>query len=74
MILGSLALICAVAARGGVEVIGRLAELITPLLVILFIAYLNFTAYRSGFKKSIPYFRSWNPTDYQSIVFLEYLV
>ena len=40
VILGSLALICAFAARGGVEVIGRLAELITPLLVILFIAIL----------------------------------
>ena len=37
VILGSLALICAFAARGGVEVIGRLAELITPLLLILFI-------------------------------------
>ena len=37
VILGSLVLICAFAARGGVEVIGRLAELITPLLVILFI-------------------------------------
>ncbi len=40
VILGSLALICAVAARGGVEVIGRLAELITPLLVILFMLIL----------------------------------
>ena len=37
VILGSLVLICAFAARGGVEVIGRLAELITPLLLILFI-------------------------------------
>lgn len=37
VILGSLTLICAFAARGGVEVIGRLAEIITPLLVILFL-------------------------------------
>lgn len=35
VILGSLTLICALAARGGVEVIGRLSELITPLLFIL---------------------------------------
>ena len=36
VILGSVGLFCAFAARGGVEVIGRLAELITPLLLILF--------------------------------------
>ena len=40
VILGSLALICAFAARAGVEVIGRLAEIITPLIVILFVAIL----------------------------------
>ena len=74
VILGSLVLICAFAARGGVEVIGRLAELITPLLLILFIIMFSLTAYRSGSKKSIPYFGTWSPTYYQSIVFLEYLV
>lgn len=36
VILGSLVFVCACAVRGGIEVIGRLAELITPLLLILF--------------------------------------
>ncbi|MFB9990145.1 GerAB/ArcD/ProY family transporter [Bacillus benzoevorans] len=42
VIMGSIAAACAFAVRGGVETIGRLAQLITPLLMILFMVLFLF--------------------------------
>ncbi|MFP3121910.1 spore germination protein [Ectobacillus funiculus] len=37
VVLGSMILICAFAVRGGVEVVGRLAEMIVPIFILLFL-------------------------------------